>query len=75
MAHNWTSGTPKAPSLPTSGTFEGVHYGHPSALGPKFHRDWEGLWRQEGEDCRKEMYNMMQSIQTDEMGDPIDEEK
>eukprot|EP00973_Karenia_brevis_P005756 784521-Karenia_brevis.AAC.1 len=40
LAHNWTRGTPKAPPLPTSGTYGGVHYGHPSALGPKFHRDW-----------------------------------
>eukprot|EP00973_Karenia_brevis_P024124 3329545-Karenia_brevis.AAC.1 len=34
LAHNWTRGTPKAPPLPTSGTYGGVHYGHPSALGP-----------------------------------------
>eukprot|EP00973_Karenia_brevis_P093669 12418466-Karenia_brevis.AAC.1 len=25
-AHNWTRGTPKAPPLPTSGTYGGVHY-------------------------------------------------
>eukprot|EP00973_Karenia_brevis_P064812 9002314-Karenia_brevis.AAC.1 len=27
MAHNWTRGTPKAPPLPTSATYDGiVHY-------------------------------------------------
>eukprot|EP00973_Karenia_brevis_P062846 8738225-Karenia_brevis.AAC.1 len=41
MAHNWTRGTPKPPPLPTSGTYDGIHYGHPSALGPKFQKDWE----------------------------------
>eukprot|EP00973_Karenia_brevis_P032820 4530172-Karenia_brevis.AAC.1 len=75
MAHNWTRGTPKAPPLPTPGTFEGVHYGHPSALGLKFHRAWEALWRQEDEEQRREMYSMRHRIPTDEMGDPIDEEK
>eukprot|EP00973_Karenia_brevis_P085879 11912164-Karenia_brevis.AAC.1 len=27
LAHNWTRGTPKAPPLPTSATYEGTHYG------------------------------------------------
>eukprot|EP00973_Karenia_brevis_P093288 12416634-Karenia_brevis.AAC.1 len=44
LAHNWTRGIPKAPPLPTSGTYDGIHYGHLSALGPKFQRDWEALW-------------------------------
>eukprot|EP00973_Karenia_brevis_P092029 12410364-Karenia_brevis.AAC.1 len=39
LAHNWTRGTPKAPQLPTSATYEGVHYGRPSELGPKFQKD------------------------------------
>eukprot|EP00973_Karenia_brevis_P085635 11880035-Karenia_brevis.AAC.1 len=47
LAHNWTRGVPKAPPLPTSGTYDGSHYGHPSTLGPKFHRDWDALWVQE----------------------------
>eukprot|EP00973_Karenia_brevis_P022182 3052260-Karenia_brevis.AAC.1 len=47
LAHNWTRGTPKTPPLPTSGTYDGVHYGNPSTLGPKFQRDWEALWVQE----------------------------
>eukprot|EP00973_Karenia_brevis_P008989 1216990-Karenia_brevis.AAC.1 len=42
--HNRAGGTPKAPPLPTSGTYDGIHYGHPGALGPKFQRDWEALW-------------------------------
>eukprot|EP00973_Karenia_brevis_P001948 265138-Karenia_brevis.AAC.1 len=47
MAQNWTRATPKAPPLPTSGTYDGIHYGHPSALWPKFQKDWEALWVQE----------------------------
>eukprot|EP00973_Karenia_brevis_P031490 4345355-Karenia_brevis.AAC.1 len=54
LAHNWTRGTPKAPPLPTSGTNGGIHYGHPSALGPKFHRGWDTFWRQNGEEEKKE---------------------
>eukprot|EP00973_Karenia_brevis_P042604 5897600-Karenia_brevis.AAC.1 len=26
IAHNWTRGTPNAPPLPTSGTYDGVHH-------------------------------------------------
>eukprot|EP00973_Karenia_brevis_P025809 3562116-Karenia_brevis.AAC.1 len=29
LAHSWTRGTPKAPPLPTSGTYNGIHFGHP----------------------------------------------
>eukprot|EP00973_Karenia_brevis_P093956 12420031-Karenia_brevis.AAC.1 len=71
MAHNWTRGTPKAPPLPTSGTYDGLHYGHPSALGPKFQRDWEALWVQEDPTYRAMLYTQMPSIDAADMGDPI----
>eukprot|EP00973_Karenia_brevis_P048514 6733791-Karenia_brevis.AAC.1 len=35
LARNSTRGTPKAPPLPTSATYDGIHDGHPSTLGPK----------------------------------------
>eukprot|EP00973_Karenia_brevis_P039440 5445562-Karenia_brevis.AAC.1 len=75
MAHNWTRGTPKAPPLPTSGTYDGIHDGHPSALGHKFQRDWEAPWVQEDPTVRAMMYDNMQEIKSTDLGDPIDEEK
>eukprot|EP00973_Karenia_brevis_P047273 6560989-Karenia_brevis.AAC.1 len=75
MARNLTRGTPKAPPLPTSGTHDKIHYGHPSALGPKFQRDWEALWVQEDPTYRARMYNDMQGIAATAPGEPIDEEK
>eukprot|EP00973_Karenia_brevis_P016217 2220086-Karenia_brevis.AAC.1 len=33
--HNRAGGTPKAAPLPTSGPYDGVHYGRPSTLGPR----------------------------------------
>eukprot|EP00973_Karenia_brevis_P067506 9391180-Karenia_brevis.AAC.1 len=44
LAHIRTRRTPKAPPPPNSATIDGHFYGHPSELGPKFHRDWEALW-------------------------------
>eukprot|EP00973_Karenia_brevis_P044262 6133389-Karenia_brevis.AAC.1 len=75
MAHNWTRGTPKAPPLPTSATYDGMNCGHPSALGPKFQRDWEALWVQEDPTYKAMMYNNMQSIAARALGEPIDEDK
>eukprot|EP00973_Karenia_brevis_P024693 3405205-Karenia_brevis.AAC.1 len=76
LAHNWTRGTLKAPPLPTSGTYDGVHYGNPITLGPKFQRGWEALWVQEDITFRVQMYKLMQGIQTQEMvDDPIEENK
>eukprot|EP00973_Karenia_brevis_P084425 11716085-Karenia_brevis.AAC.1 len=57
LPHNWTRGTPKASPLPTSATYEGVYYGHPSELGPKFHKDWKALWVQEDSDFKQMMYH------------------
>eukprot|EP00973_Karenia_brevis_P062657 8712427-Karenia_brevis.AAC.1 len=64
-----------APPLPTSGTYDGIHDGHASTLGPKFQRDWEALRAQEGPTFRAMMYDNMQGIEPADLGDPIDEEK